>query len=121
MGLGERAAEHGEILGEHEHGAAVHRAPGDDYTIARRFRRLVHAEIGRAVLDEHVELLEGVLIHQQRDALACGQLAALVLRIDARLPAAEPRVLAPHLQLFQDVFHRSRPITNPQHHIVIGA
>jgi hypothetical protein len=44
------------------------------------------------VLDEHVELLERVLVHQKLDALARGQLAALVLRLDARLPAAEPRI-----------------------------
>ena len=118
--LGERAAEHGEVLGEHEHGAAVHRAPAGDDAVARHLRRLVHAEIGRAVLDEHVELLEGVLVHQELDALARGQLAAPVLRIDARLPAAEPGVRAPDLQLFENVFHsasRSRPAS----HIVIGS
>ena len=68
---------------------------------------LVHAEIGRAVLDEHVELLERVLVHQEFDALARGQLAAPVLRIDALLPAAEPRIGAPDLQLFQNVFHET--------------
>ena len=72
------------------------------------------------MLDEHVELLEGVLVDQQFDALARGQLAALVLRIDARLPAAEPRVLTPHLQLFQDVFHASVPSLPTGNHIVIG-
>ena len=80
------------------------------------FARLVHAEIGRAVLDEHVELLERVLVHQQLDALARGQLAALVLRIDARLPAAEPRVRAPRFQLFQDVFHSRQPRDRPDTH-----
>ena len=109
MRFRERAAEYREVLGEGEHRSAVHRAPADHHAVARRLRRLVHAEVGRAVLDEHVELLEGVLVHQQFDALARGQLAALVLRIDARLPAAEPRVLAPHLELFQDVFHASVP------------
>ena len=53
---------------------------------------LVHAEVGRAVLDEHVELLERALVHQELQALARGELAALVLRLDARLAAAEPRM-----------------------------
>ena len=120
MRLRERAAEHREVLGEREHRAAVHRAPAGHDAVARGLRRLVHAEIGRAVLDEHVELLERVLVHQQFDALARGQLAALVLRIDARLPAAEPRIGAPHFQLFQDVFHASVPSREPATHIVIG-
>ena len=42
-----------------------------------------------AVLDEHVELLERALVEQQLDALARGQLAALVLGLDARLAAAQ--------------------------------
>ena len=50
---------------------------------------LFHAEIGAAVLDEHVELLERALVEQQLDALARGQLAAGVLRLDALLAAAE--------------------------------
>jgi hypothetical protein len=62
-----------------------------------------------AVLHVHVELLEGVLIHQQLDALARGQLAAFVLGIDARLPAAEPGLRPPPLQLFQHFLHVSRP------------
>ncbi len=49
---------------------------------------LLHAEVGGAVLDEHVELLERALVEQELDALARGQLAALVLRLDARLAAA---------------------------------
>ena len=50
---------------------------------------LLHAEVDAAVLDEHVELLERALVEQQLDALARGQLAALVLRLDALLAAAE--------------------------------
>src|SRR5205814_6702162 len=88
----------------------VHRAPADHHAVAGNFRALVHAEIGRSMLDEHVELLERVLVHQKLDALARGQLAALVLGIDARLPAAEPRIRAPSLELFQDVFHNV-PVT----------
>ena len=77
---------------------------------------LLHAEVGRAVLDEHVELLERALVHQQLDALARGQLAALVLRVDARLAAAGARARAALFELFQDVFHGplpSGPAQNP--------
>mgnify|MGYP003290819990 CR=1 FL=1 len=42
------------------------------------------------MLDEHVEFLERVLVEQKLDALAGGQLAAGVLRLDALLAAAEP-------------------------------
>ena len=59
----------------------------------------------RAVLDEHVELLERALVDQQLDALAGGQLAALVLRVDARLAAAEAGLGAALLELVEDVFH----------------
>ena len=84
----ERAAEHGEVLGEHEHGAAVDRAPAGDHAVAGDLG-LLHAEVDGAVLDEHVELLERALVEQQLDALARGELAALVLRLDARLAAAQ--------------------------------
>src|SRR6185312_6040192 len=68
---------------------------------------LLHAEFGRAVLDEHVELLERPLVEQEFDALARGQLAALVLGLDAGLAAAQARLLAPLLQPVEDVFHGS--------------
>ncbi len=43
----------------------------------------LHAELGAAVLDVHIELLEGAFVEQELDALACGELAALMLRFDA--------------------------------------
>ena len=87
VGSRERAAEHGEILGEDEDGAAVDRAPAGDHAVAGDLG-LLHAEVVGAVLDEHVELLERALVEQQLDALARGELAALVLGLDARLAAA---------------------------------
>ena len=59
------------------------------------------------MLDVHVELLERVLVEQQLDALARGQLAALVLGVDARLAAAETGLVAPPLEFLDDVFHGS--------------
>src|SRR5206468_514649 len=66
---------------------------------------LLHAELARAVLDEHVELLERALVHQELDALARSELAALVLRLDARLAAAFARARTPRFELVDDVLH----------------
>src|SRR5262249_55585775 len=112
MGLGQRAAEHGEVLGEGKHGAAVHGAPAGDDAVAGNFR-LVHAEISGAVLDEHVEFFERAPVHQELEPLPCGQLAALVLGLDARKATADPRAGATAFELFPDVFHvvrSARPV-----------
>ncbi len=105
----ERAAEHGEVLGEHERLPPVHRAPAGDHAVAGDFG-LLHAEIGIAVLHEGVEFLEAAFVQQKIDALARGQFAALVLRLDARLAAAELGARPPLFQLVDDVFHGS-PLT----------
>ena len=102
--LRERAAEHGEVLGEQINRAAVDRAPAGDDAVAGDLG-LLHAEVVGAVLDEHVELLERALVEQQFDALARGQFAALVLGLDARLAAAETGVLPPLLEFVENVFH----------------
>ena len=109
VGLRQRAAEHGEILGEGEHGAAIHGAPAGDHAVAGDARAL-HAELVGAVLDEHVELLERVAVHEQFDALPRGELAALVLRLDAGLAAAAPRTGAPFVELVENVFHGVGPL-----------
>ena len=100
----QRAAEHREVLGEDVDHAAVDGAPAGDHAVARDLG-LLHAEVGAAVLDVHVELLEGVLVHQELDALARRELAALVLGVDARLPAAEAGLRPALLQLFDDFLH----------------
>jgi hypothetical protein len=55
------------------------------------------------VLHEHVELLEGVRVEEQLDALARRQLAAGMLRRDAGLAAAQPRTVTPLFELLKDV------------------
>ena len=105
MRLAKRAAEHGEILGEDEDRAAVDRAPAGDHAVARNLG-LLHAEIVAAMLDEHVELLERVVIEQQFDALARGELALGVLRGDALLAAAETGALAASVEAGKHRFHR---------------
>ncbi len=109
VGFRQRAAEHGEILGEGEHGAAVDGAEAGDHAVAGDVG-LLHAEIGRAVLDEHVELLERAAVHQKLDALARGELAALVLRLDAGVAAALARADAAVFEPVENVFHGSLPI-----------
>src|SRR6185312_622578 len=101
--------------GEDEGLAAVDRAPAGDDTVARHLG-LLHAEFGRAVLDEHVELLERALVEQELDALAGGQFAAGMLRLDALLAAAKLGARAPFLEGVQDVLHRlsARPFSRFQ-------
>src|SRR6185312_1680275 len=66
---------------------------------------LVRAEIGVAVLHEHVELLEGVRIEQQLDALAGSELALGVLRLDALFAAAGAGTFTAFFEFGEDVFH----------------
>ena len=106
--LRQRPAEHGEVLGEHVDDATVDGAPARDHAVARDLG-LLHAEVVAAVLDVHVELLEGVVVHQELDALPRGELAAFVLGVDACLSAPEPRRRPTPLQFFQHFLHESRP------------
>ncbi len=61
------------------------------------------------MLDEGVELLERVLVHQKLDALAGRQLAALVLSGDALDAAAEACIIAALLELLDDFLHENPP------------
>jgi hypothetical protein len=57
------------------------------------------------VLDEHVELLERVVIEQKLDALARSELALGVLGRDALLAAAQMGAFAAGVEAGEDVFH----------------
>src|SRR5262249_34933140 len=120
MGLRQRAAEHGEILGEGKDGAAIDGAEAGDDAVAGNLA-LLHAEFVGAVLDEHVELLERGAVHQQFHALARGELAALVLRVDARLAAALPCASAPRFELVDNVFHQSLKLQQMIKILTVGA
>ena len=104
MGLAERAAEDREVLAEDEHQPAVDGAMAGDHAVAGD-ALLAHAEIGRAMLDEHVPLFEGVGIEQELEALARAQLALGVLGLDPALAAALPRGAPLVLELTQDLLH----------------
>ena len=58
------------------------------------------------MFDEHVELLEQVVIEQELDALARGELALGVLRGDALLAAAKMGALAAGVEAGEDVLHQ---------------
>ena len=103
MRLAERAAEHGEVLAEHENEPAVDRAVAGDHAVAQVALR-VEAEIRGAVRDEGVELDERAGIEQKLQALTRGQLAAFVLRVDSFLPAAELRLGAHVAQTIEALF-----------------
>ena len=88
MGLGQRAAKDGEVLAEDEDQPAVdHAVAGDDAVAANLV--VFHAEVGAAVLDEHVPLFESAFVEQQFEPLARRQLALGVLRGDALVAAAQ--------------------------------
>ncbi len=106
--LRERAAEHGEILAEDEDQPAVDGTLAGDDTIARH-PLVGHAELGAAMLDEHVAFLERVLVEQQIDPLARRQLAAGMLSPDAPLATTLPCALALGLKLVENILHQPAP------------
>ena len=114
MTFGQRAAEDGEVLAEDEDETAVDRAMARDHAVARD-PLILHAEVGAAVLDEHIGLLEGARVEEQLQALARRELAALVLGGDAPPAAAEAGSLTLRLELRQDVLHRSVPLSSFWH------
>ena len=97
--LGQRAAEHGEVLGEDIDQPAVDRARAGDHAVAGDLL-LLHAEVDAVVLDVHVIFFEAALIEQHLEPLARGELALGVLRVDPLLAAAEPRLRSLRLKLF---------------------
>ena len=78
VAFGEGSAEDGEILREDVDEAAFDAAVAGDEAVAGN-DLLIHAEIAAAMGDELVELLEGVLVEEQFDALAGAEFSFLVL------------------------------------------
>ena len=120
VGFRQRAAKHGKILGEGKHGAAVDGAEAGDDAVAGNLG-LLHAEVVGPVLDEHVEFLERVAVHQQFHALARGELAALVLRLDALVAAAAAGAGAARFKLFDDVLHDPSKLQHTTRMLTVGA
>src|SRR4029077_7768441 len=115
VGFGQRTAEDGKILGEGEYGSTVDGTPAGDDAVAGD-PALLHAELGRAMLHEHVELLERTFIHQEFEPLAGGELVPLVLRFDARLAAPGSCPRATFFELLENVLHgRASPLRRKIH------
>ncbi len=95
--LAQRAAEHGEVLGEDAHRAAVDRAVAGDHGVAPGLV-LLHPELGGAVAHERVQLLEGARVEQLLDPLASRELAPGVLLL-LRLGIGVDRLLAQLVEL----------------------
>src|SRR5690606_13555120 len=87
VGPGQAATEDGEVLGEDVDDATVDLAIAGDDAVAGDLLRL-HVKVSAAVGDELVQLDEGARVEQQGDALARGQLACVVLALNAGGAAA---------------------------------
>src|SRR5215213_4084609 len=107
MRLRQRAAEDGEVLREDEDQPAVD-GPVPCHHAVTRDPLLSHAEVGAAMLDEHVGLFERAWIEQQFQPLAGAELAARMLRLDPLGAAAKPRPLPLLLQPLDDLLHDAR-------------
>ena len=102
--LAEGAAEHGEVLAEDEHLAAVDRAPAGDHAVG--VGPLEQAAVVGAVAGEHVELVERAVVEQEVDPLAGEHLALGVLPLDGPLRPGVQRLLLALGQLGQPLAHR---------------
>ena len=88
MTVRQRATEHGEILAEHIHKAAIDGArPRNDAVAGDTLA--FHAEIGAVMLDVEVEFLEAAFVQQNVETLPRGQLALGVLRGNALLTTTQ--------------------------------
>ena len=88
VGLRQRPAEHGEVLREGVDDAPVDAAEARHDAVAGN-HLVLHPEVAAAVDDQLVDLLERPRVEQQFHPLPRGQLAGLVLALEARLAAAQ--------------------------------
>ena len=96
--LAEAAAEDGDVLAEDRDRPAVDGAVAGDHAVAER-ALVLHAEVGRAVPGELVELDERALVEQRLDPLAGGHLARGVLLLDGALGAGVDGLLYAALEV----------------------
>ena len=104
MRFAQGAAKHGEVLAEDEHQPPVDGAVAGNHPIAGNVV-VGHAEIGAAVLDKHIPLLETAAVQQDVDPLAGRQAPFGMLCINALLPTAQTGGSTLLLKLFNDVLH----------------
>ena len=104
----ERSAKHCKVFREHIDQTAIHRAMACDYAIAGN-ALFLHAEIVAAMFDKHVGFFETTFVEQNRDALAGGELALLMLAFDPLLATAQTGFLTACFQSLNHVLHGRRP------------
>ncbi len=92
QGLGQGAADHGEVLCEDIDQTAGDRAVTGHHTVAQ-VGFLLHAEVVAAVGHEHVEFFEATLVEEHVDALASRVFPFGVLAVDTFLAAAHASFL----------------------------
>src|SRR6185436_14028996 len=92
--LAQGATEHGEVLGEHAHAAAVDGAVAGDDGVAGG-PVLLEAELVLAMAHEGVELLERAGVEELLDALARRVLAPRMLLLDGGLRPLQGVVAEP--------------------------
>src|SRR6202011_912917 len=102
--LGKRTPKNGKILGIDEDRAAVDGTGAGDNTVARRVA-LIHAEVRRAMLDEHAGFLERTLVGEEFDSFPRGELSAPVLGVDALCSATAKGSRAALREAFETGFH----------------
>ena len=100
VAFAERPADDGEVLAEDEDLPSADRAVTGDHPVAGR----AFPAFGRGVPSdlEDVDFFEGSFVEQQVEPLPGGQLAPLVLDLDAFIPAAGEGVLSKFME-FEDV------------------
>ena len=88
VGFGERATEHGEVLGEDEHRPPMHASGAHHHSVAGDALG-VHPEVMSLMHHQLVHLRERALVEEELEALAGGFFPGLVLALDALRPPAE--------------------------------
>ena len=113
VGLGERTAEHREVLRERVDLPAVDRPVARDDAVARH-ELVLHAEVAAAVRHQLVELLEGARVEQGLHALARRQLPGVAVALEPVLAAAQLRPPLEVRQLFGRGRHCAAPLAAAQ-------
>ena len=103
MRLGERTAEHGEVLRENVDQPPVD-LPEAGNNAVPEVALLVQSEVRGAVGDERIEFHERPLVHEQIDAFAGGELALGVLLGDAILAATQAGLVPKRAQACEAIF-----------------
>jgi len=104
VGFRKGAPKNREILAEEKDEPSVDHSVARDNTVTSNLL-LRHAEVGAAMLDEHVPLFKAAFIEEDLDALSSSEFSFGVLFGDSGRSAPHLRGAALFLQLRNDVLH----------------